>query len=155
MGRQNALPQLRACSVSEAVELFGDRYSIPIVREILYGNGRFSELVALTGASKALLSQRLKRLERYGVLERKPYSLRPRRDQYLLSPSGQDLLPLLIAFKEWGDRYCKVKGQQLEFGHVCGHSLNTDVICKACKKPVHFEDLRILKGELSGRYAKQ
>src|SRR5579863_10491486 len=144
--------QLRACSVSEAVDLLGDRYSIPIIRELLYGNGRFSELAILTGAPRTLLSERLKRLEERGIVVSKAYSLHPPRKSYALSPAGMELLPVLIAFKEWGDRHCKVQGQQLEFGHSCGKPLLTEVSCKACKKPVSFSDLRILQGKLDGRY---
>jgi hypothetical protein len=68
----------------------GDRYSLPIVRELLYGNHRFSDLVVLVGAPRKLLSGRLRKLEKLGVIERRRYSARPPRDEYLLTGTGRD-----------------------------------------------------------------
>jgi DNA-binding HxlR family transcriptional regulator len=139
-------PGARICSVTDAVAAVGDRYSIPIVRELLYGNHRFSELATLTGAPRTLLSGRLRKLEDAGVIERRPYSDHPPRDEYLLTEAGRELLPVLIAFKEWGDRHCHDGEQTAIFQHVCGSELHTETVCRACRQEVRFEDLVLTGG---------
>ena len=136
-------PTIRVCSVTDAVDAVGDRYSLPVVRELFYGNHRFSDLVALVGAPRTLLSGRLRKLEKLGVIERRRYSARPPRDEYLLTGTGRDLLPVLIAFKEWGDRHCRNSrpAMKLKFAHRCGKNLITRTICAACRGEVRFEDL--------------
>lgn len=136
---------VRVCSVTDAVNVLGDRYSLPIVRELLYGNGRFSDLVALLGAPRTLLTGRLRKLEQLGLIERRRYSQHPPRDEYLLTDAGRDLLPVLIALKEWGDNHCgqSRKSERLKFSHVCGKPLRTETICSVCRQVVRFADLRV------------
>jgi DNA-binding HxlR family transcriptional regulator len=127
----------------------GDRYSLPIVRELLYGNNRFSNLVALVGAPRTLLAGRLRKLEEVGVVERRRYSAHPPRDEYFLTKQGRDLLRVLVALKEWGDRYClnSRDDEKLKFSHRCGKTLKTKTVCAACNKEVRFEDL-VVTGKL-------
>jgi len=53
-----------------------------------------------------ILTARLRKLEQAGVLERRRYSEHPPRYEYLLTQAGKELQPILLALKEWGDRYC-------------------------------------------------
>ncbi len=131
------------CSVTEAVDVFGDQYSLPIVRELFYGNTHFSDLVDLVGAPRTLLSGRLRRLEDVGVIQRRRYSEHPPRDEYLLTDAGRELLPVLLALRDWGDRHCGLRrpSERLKFAHNCGAALQTEATCAACKRVVRFEDL--------------
>jgi DNA-binding HxlR family transcriptional regulator len=137
---------MRVCSVTDALDVIGDRYSLPIVREVLYGNGRFTQLAGLLGAPRALLAQRLRKLEANGVVARHRYSQRPPRDEYRLTPAGRELLPVLIALREWGERHCEMKSPSLRvrFSHRCGHRLNTEPVCTHCHEVVRFEDLQVV-----------
>jgi DNA-binding HxlR family transcriptional regulator len=132
--------------VTDAVEAVGDRYSLPVVRELFYGNHRFSELAALVGAPRTLLSGRLRKLEQLGILRRRRYSAHPPRDEYLLTAAGRDLLPVLIAFKDWGDRHCEQDRpeERLKFAHRCGKTLRSRTVCAACREEIHFEDLTVV-----------
>jgi DNA-binding HxlR family transcriptional regulator len=132
--------------VSDAVALVGERYSIPLIRELRYGYSRFSDLAALTGAPRSLLTARLRKLEEAGVIERIQYSERPPRYEYRLTQAGQDLLPVLVAFKEWGDHHCRGDHQTVIFRHDCGAELHTKTVCSACSREVRFEDLTIVGG---------
>lgn len=136
----------RNCSVTDATNVLGDQYSIPIVRELLYGNRRFSDLAAMTGAPRSLLSGRLRRLEAAGVVERRQYNEHPPRDTYHLTDAGRSLLPVLIAFKEWGDRHCRDGIQSATFQHACGAELHTATVCGSCRQPVAFDDLTVVGG---------
>jgi DNA-binding HxlR family transcriptional regulator len=142
----DAEPGPRECSVTDAVNVAAERYSLLIVRELYYGNRRYSDLARLTGAPRTLLSGRLRHLEESGIVERRQYSAHPPRDEYLLTEAGRDLLPVLIALKEWGDRYCRGGEPTVVFEHRCGATLQAHTVCAACGEAVRFEDLRVVGG---------
>lgn len=138
-----SIPTPRICSLTDAANAIGDRYSIPIVRELFYGNHRFSDLAALVGAPRTLLSGRLRKLEELGVVERRRYSEKPPRDEYMLTEAGRELLPVLISLMEWGERHLSSSrpAARLKFAHKCGADLHPETVCAACREVVRFEDL--------------
>src|SRR5579871_6757171 len=89
------------CPIAHSTGLVGDRWSILIVRELLFGQNRFQDLQAQTGATSQMLAARLKRLERDGVISRQAYSQRPLRHEYRLTPKGRDLMPVILALRAW------------------------------------------------------
>lgn len=95
----------RACSAAAALDLVGDRWTMLVVREVLFGNHRFSEIARGTGAPRDRLADRLARLVDAGILERRPYSERPPRSDYHLTAAGRGLVPVLEALRQWGDRW--------------------------------------------------
>jgi DNA-binding HxlR family transcriptional regulator len=93
-------PYAQYCPIAKAAEVLGDRWSLLIVREMLTGSTRFNELArGLPGLSRALLSKRLRQLERAELLERAPDG------GYLLTEAGEELRPLVFAFGEWGAKW--------------------------------------------------
>ena len=141
----NAERAPRVCSVADALEIVGDHYSLLIVREIGYGFRRFNEIAAFTGAPRDVLASRLRRLEGIGILERRPYSDRPPRFEYQLTEMGGDLRPIVLAFKEWGDRQLNPGAEPVVFEHSCGAEFHPQTICAACGQPVRPGEL-IVKG---------
>jgi DNA-binding HxlR family transcriptional regulator len=139
-------PTARVCSVNDALGVLADRYTLAIVRELLYGNRRFGLLVEQLAAPRSILSSRLNRLEEAGVVERRRYSEHPPRDEYLLTDAGQELVPLLLALKQWGDRHCRDGEQTAIFTHSCGSELHVETVCAACREPVAFPDLKVTGG---------
>ncbi len=91
------------CPVACTLDVIGDRWSLLIVRDLLFGRTRYSELQnADEGIPTNILAQRLKHLEQAGIVERLPSS-RPRsRYEYRLTETGQKLAPTLKAIAEWG-----------------------------------------------------
>ena len=75
---------LSACPVARAVDIVGDKWTILILRELYMGNTRFEEIQIQTEANPQLLAGRLKALEANEMIERKPYSERPLRYEYVL-----------------------------------------------------------------------
>lgn len=75
------------------------------IRELTFGTHRFSEIQANTGVPTATLSERLRKLEKSGVIARRRYSEHPRRYEYVLTPVGDDLRPVLAALGDWGARH--------------------------------------------------
>ena len=92
----------RPCPIAAALEVVGERWALLVVREITLGASRFGAIVAGTGAPRDRIAARLRTLEAAGVIERTPYQDHPRRDEYGLTASGRDLLPVLDALLAWG-----------------------------------------------------
>lgn len=93
------------CPMAMAVEILGDRWTLLIVRDMLLGICRFNDLArGLPGISRALLSQRLRQLERDGIVERRVGDSE-RSIAYHLTEAGRDLQPLAAAFIAWGGRW--------------------------------------------------
>jgi len=91
----------RFCPVALGSEVLADRWTPLIVRELILGNTRFNEIArGLPGISRSLLVQRLRHLERMGVVELWP-SPTGRGNEYHLTPAGKDLEPVVLALGRW------------------------------------------------------
>ncbi|WP_369251299.1 winged helix-turn-helix transcriptional regulator [Streptomyces sp. R41] len=95
----------RICSIADALELIGDRWSLLVVREIGFDVHRFDQIRTRTGAPRQMVAARLRKLEEVGVVERRKYQDRPERYEYLLTGAGRALLPVLAELRQWGQRY--------------------------------------------------
>ena len=95
----------RPCSIAAALQVVGDRWSLPAVREVSFGNHRFRQIAKNTGAPTDRLSARLKSLVADGLLERRPLPDEPRHDGYYLTEAGRDLLGVIRELLRWGDRW--------------------------------------------------
>ncbi|MFJ8008201.1 winged helix-turn-helix transcriptional regulator [Streptomyces fagopyri] len=122
--------------MSDALEVLGDRYSLPVLRELLYGFHRFSDLARLTGAPRTLLTGRLRRLEEAGVIVRRQYSERPVRHEYHLTEAGADLIPVILTLKEWGERHTGHVEPKAVFRHTCGAVLHPVTTCGECHEEI-------------------
>jgi DNA-binding HxlR family transcriptional regulator len=93
------------CPVARAAEIVADRWTVLIVRELLADINHFNELErGLPHISRALLVERLKRLERTGVLERRVLS-HGKQTEYRLTAAGHELQKLIDTLGEWGARW--------------------------------------------------
>jgi DNA-binding HxlR family transcriptional regulator len=93
------------CPVARAAEIVADRWTVLIVRELLADVNHFNELErGLPHISRALLVERLKRLERTGVLERRVLS-HGKQTEYRLTAAGRELQKLIDTLGEWGARW--------------------------------------------------
>jgi DNA-binding HxlR family transcriptional regulator len=124
-------PGPRPCSIAAALGILGERWSLLAIRELSYGVHRFDRIVAFTGAPRDILTSRLRSLEADGIVERRQYSQRPARFEYHLTRAGHELLPILVALGQWGDRWA-VERPAVVLRHECGHRLRVDVVCHAC-----------------------
>lgn len=90
------------CPLAKASEVLGDRWTLLIVGELITGSSRFNDIArGLPRISRPLLVQRLRALERAGVVERRVGSARGSHE-YHLTAAGQALGPLIRGFAEWG-----------------------------------------------------
>jgi len=94
------------CPIACSLDLIGDRWTLLIVRGLFRGKRRFSEFLASAeGIKTNILTERLKRLEEAGLVERSPYQKHPPRYDYHLTSRGRDLSPVLTAIYGWGRAY--------------------------------------------------
>ena len=94
------------CPIATTLDHIGDRWSLVIARDMVNGKRRFAEFAASPeGITTNILSDRLARMERQGLVEKVPYQSRPLRHEYLLTEKGRDLLPVMQAMCRWANRH--------------------------------------------------
>ena len=94
------------CPVAGALDLVGDRWTLLVVRDLLRGKRRYGDLAASSERIPTnILADRLRRLERGGVVERVQYSARPARYEYRLTSRGKALSPAIRSLAAWGLEY--------------------------------------------------
>ena len=94
-----------SCPIALALDNVGEWWSILILRDATHGITRFDEFQKSLGISTNSLSRRLGRLVESGLLERRRYSERPPRYEYILTEAGEAFRPILIALYAWGSEY--------------------------------------------------
>lgn len=97
--------QPRVCSIADALDVVGDRWSLLILREIGFGVSRFNDIRNNTGAPRERLAARLRELEHAGLIERRRYCEHPPRDEYVFTEAGDAIGPVLFELRKWGERF--------------------------------------------------
>ncbi|MEV5253822.1 helix-turn-helix domain-containing protein [Streptomyces werraensis] len=130
MGLMDAmsLPANRHCPIARTLEVLGQKWNLLLLREAFLGRTRFAEFQRI-GIPNATLGQRLNDLVSAGLLERVTYREEGERsrEEYVLTDAGRDVLPILAALGEWGDRH---RPQETGRGVVCTAD---------GERPVHLE----------------
>ena len=95
------------CPIAGALDVMGDRWTLLVMRDVLfYGKRRFADFLASPeGIATNILAERLERLERCGLIERRRYQERPAREEYFPTIGGTDLAPALRELVRWGQRH--------------------------------------------------
>jgi DNA-binding HxlR family transcriptional regulator len=113
-----------------ALERVGDRWSLLLVEALLDGSRRFNELQESVGVAPNILADRLRRLEREGVVVARPYSDRPPRMEYALTAAGRDLAGALRLLADWGAR--RSPDSDPARHALCGTPLEARWYCPTC-----------------------
>lgn len=98
------------CPIARSLERVGEWWSILILRDCFCGLTRFDEFEKSLGISPNMLTRRLAGLVEAGLLERRQYSERPPRFEYVLTERGRDFLPVLNALLVWGNKHFAPEG---------------------------------------------
>ncbi|MFZ1743314.1 MAG: helix-turn-helix domain-containing protein [Pontixanthobacter sp.] len=99
------LKELTVCGLPEALEVMGERWSFMILRASFNGLHHFEEFLSELGIARNILSNRLAKLVEHGILDREPCPEDKRRIEYRLNEKGFDLLPAMLALRQWGQKY--------------------------------------------------
>jgi DNA-binding HxlR family transcriptional regulator len=93
------------CPVARSLDAIGDWWSLLIIRDALLGRSRFGEFQKSLGLAKNILTVRLRTLVDRGILEMVPASDGSAYQQYLLTPKGRGIFPILVALRQWNERF--------------------------------------------------
>lgn len=103
------MPRLSAnqspCSAARALEVLGNRWTLLLIREVVFGTRRFDEFAAHLGIARNVLAARLNALIEADILVQVPVRDDALRMGYHLTEKGRDLVPVLVALLQWGDRW--------------------------------------------------
>ncbi len=129
-------------SITNTLDLIGDRWTLLILRGAFRGLHRFSELHDDLGIAKNLLSHRLAGLVEAGILVKVQYQGRPVRFEYRLTDKGRELSPALVALMQWGDRWC-TEGEPptVLTHHECTTPVALDVRCPSCDRALDATEI--------------
>ena len=101
------------CPIARSLEHVGEWWSMLILRDAMKGLTRFDEFQKSLGIAPNILTRRLAGLVAAGMLERRSYSLRPPRDEYVLTERGRDFRPVLWAILAFGNRHFAPEGESV------------------------------------------
>jgi len=94
------------CPVAAALDLIGDKWSLVIVRDMMIKKRRYQDFQnSPERIPTNILANRLKTLERHGIIKRRRYQTRPIRYEYVLTRKGAELLPVLQQLALWGHKH--------------------------------------------------
>ena len=94
-----------ACPIARSLEAIGDWWSLLIIREALFGLRRFGEFQNKLGMAKNILSARLRALVDHGILTAVPASDGAAHMEYVLTPKGHGVFPILVALRQWTEEF--------------------------------------------------
>lgn len=102
-----------SCPIARSLEHVGEWWTILILRDAFHGLTQFDQFQKSLGIAPNMLSRRLNALVESGLLERRRYSERPPRDEYVLTERGRDFRPVLWALLAWGNKHLAPEGARV------------------------------------------
>jgi len=121
------------CPIARSLERVGEWWSILILRDALHGLTRFDQFQKSLGIAPNMLTRRLNGLVDNDILKRVSYQDHPPRWEYRLTAKGRDLWHVVIAMRQWGDRWAAPDGPPLKMKHTaCGHVVQAVAVCSQC-----------------------
>ncbi|NIB43560.1 helix-turn-helix transcriptional regulator [Pseudomaricurvus alkylphenolicus] len=136
------------CSVSRALSVVGDRWTLLIIRSAFLGARRFSEFQKDIGLTRHRLSDRLNKLVEDQVFEKVQYQSNPVRYEYRLTDRGKELYPVIMTLVKWGDKWMAGDGgKPMEYEHKsCGNNIMPVLTCPECHEEIDPHDMKAMPG---------
>jgi DNA-binding HxlR family transcriptional regulator len=135
------------CPIARSLERVGEWWSILILRDAFHGLTRFDQFQKSLGIAPNMLTGRLNGLVESGLLERRLYSERPPREDYILTARGRDFRPILWAILAWGNRHFAPEGASVvAVNRQTGALAEPIVVDRLTGLPMTQEDFRSAPG---------
>ncbi|BBK38005.1 transcriptional regulator [Allostella sp. ATCC 35155] len=139
------------CPIARSLERVGEWWSILILRDAFHGLTRFDQFQKSLPIATNMLTRRLNALVEAGLLERRRYSERPPRDEYLLTDLGRDFRPVLIALMAWGNRHFAEEGVASQLVDIeSGRPADPVMLDRASGRPIDDHHFRFAAGPAAG-----
>lgn len=139
------------CPLTPAIELIGEKWTILILRGSMSGLRHFEEFQGSLGIARNILSDRLAKLVAGGVLQRSPDSADRRKVVYTLTDMGRDLLPALVALRQWSETWITGTPEYILTDDGTGQPLRKIVAQAADGRIIQPEDLLWVQSRADGR----
>jgi len=127
------------CPIARSLDVIGDWWSLLIIRDAFLGIRRFSELQKNIGIARNILTVRLRALVDDGILEMAPASDGSAYQEYVLTPKGRGVFPVLVALRQWSEEFVFSPSE-------CA----TQLVDRSSGQPVRKLELRAQGGRLLG-----
>jgi DNA-binding HxlR family transcriptional regulator len=127
------------CPIARSLDAIGDWWSLLIIRDAFLGIRRFSEFQKHIGLAKNILTVRLRALVQHGILQTAPASDGSAYQEYVLTPKGRGVFPVLVALRQWSEEFS---------GEAGGFA--TVLVDRGNGRPVRKLELRSADGRLLG-----
>ena len=134
-----------ACSIAGVLDALGDRWAVLIMRDLGLNICRYEDLRKSTGITNATLSNRLRHLERNGLIDRCQYQTGPERYEYVLTRKGRDVILVIQALLQVGDKWAITgdAGPPLRFvDRTTGHGVKLALVDEKTGERVRLTDVR-------------
>nr|WP_063573387.1 helix-turn-helix domain-containing protein [Luteibacter rhizovicinus] len=102
----------RTCPVGRSLDVIGDRWSLLIVRDAFDGVSRFGDFQRGLGVARNILADRLRKLIEAEVLVSQPAADGSAYQEYVLTPKGESLFPVVVALRQWGEKHLFDRGEK-------------------------------------------
>jgi DNA-binding HxlR family transcriptional regulator len=118
------------CPIAASFDVVGTRSAFLLLREAFYGTTRFDDFAERVGISQPVAASRLRELVEHGLLEREPYQEPGQRTrmEYRLTDQGAEFFPVLVALMQWGDKWLRPSGVELQH-QECGGVVHSELHC--------------------------
>ncbi|GGK61606.1 winged helix-turn-helix transcriptional regulator [Nocardia camponoti] len=132
------------CSITRPLAIFGDRWTLLILKYSFAGVRRFMGFHDALGISRSRLAERLDRLVEHEILSKHPAG---GYEEYRLTEKGHAIYPILMAIRDWGDAYMAPDGPPVRYEHRdCGGEAHVHLTCDVCGKDVTARDIAVSPG---------
>ncbi|AMB41348.1 MULTISPECIES: helix-turn-helix domain-containing protein [Paenarthrobacter] len=126
----------RSCSLARGLDVLGDPWGSLVLREVFFGNGRYDAIKKRLEVADNVLSKRLASFVEAGILAQRPYKDGNRtRQEYVLTPKGEDTLPVLNAIIIWAEKHMDAPDEvsHMRVIHTdCGEPTSSADTCTQC-----------------------
>jgi DNA-binding HxlR family transcriptional regulator len=140
-----------ACPIARSLQRVGEWWSILILRDALHGVRRFDEFQRGLGIAPNMLTRRLKALVEAGLLERRRYSERPPRYEYVPTARGRDFHPVLVSLLAWGNKHFAPEGASVLLVNTrTGAAVDPILVDRATGRPIREPDYAFAPGPAAG-----
>lgn len=125
-----------------SIDYFGDRWTQLVLASLFLGDHRYEKIRARWHIATNILADRLRLLVDNGMLQRRTYQTNPERSEYVLTPKGIDIYPIVLTLNKWGDRWLAPNGPPQVLTHTgCGAELDPIVICDRCGEEIDAHEV--------------
>ena len=149
------------CPIARSLERVGEWWSMLILRDAFLGSTRFDEFQKSLGIAPNMLTRRLNALVESGLLERRAYSTRPPRHEYVLTERGRDFRPVLWSLIAWGNKHFAPEGKSVVIiENATGREVDPVLADRSTGRPLAPPEFTAIAGpaaseKTKARYAKR